>query len=212
LASDIPSLWSAPGLSTADRKEVIRCLVEKVVVHVKKTSEYVDATIHWQGGFTSQHEIIRPVQLYEQLRDFDQLMERIVALRRRGETSRQIAQTLKREGFHPPQRRGDFHPVLIRKLLSRRGLTNEKTYEDQLAPNEWWLADLAAKLKMRPAHLRTWMARGWLHSRQTPAQNLWIAWADRSEIQRLKKLKAHSFHGCVGYPVELTTPKKKVDS
>ena len=99
LSSDLPALWHAPGTTYQDRKEIVRHLVEKVVVHVKNDSEYVDVTIHWQGGFTSQHEVVRPVQSYEQLRDFDKLMDRIAALRHEGHTAAQIADCLNREGF-----------------------------------------------------------------------------------------------------------------
>ncbi|HMB06795.1 MAG TPA: recombinase family protein, partial [Isosphaeraceae bacterium] len=70
LSADIPALWHDPGTTPQDRKEIVRHLVEKVVVHVKKDSEYVDVEIHWHGGFTSVHEVVRPVQHDEQLRDF----------------------------------------------------------------------------------------------------------------------------------------------
>ena len=59
LASDIPALWNAPATTHADRKEMIRCLVDRVVVQVRCDSEFVDTTIHWKGGYTSQHEFAR---------------------------------------------------------------------------------------------------------------------------------------------------------
>ena len=37
----IPALWQAEGTTDADRKEVLRCLVEKVVVGVRQRSEQV---------------------------------------------------------------------------------------------------------------------------------------------------------------------------
>jgi hypothetical protein len=80
LSSDLPALWHDPDTTHRDRKEIIRHLVEKVVVHGQSDSEYVDVTIHWHGGFLSQHEVLRPVRSYEQLRDFDQLMDRITTL------------------------------------------------------------------------------------------------------------------------------------
>jgi hypothetical protein len=40
----------------------------------------VGVTIHWQGGFTSRHEVVRPVRSDEQLRDLDKLMGRVTAL------------------------------------------------------------------------------------------------------------------------------------
>ena len=87
LASDIPALWNAPGTTNADRKQMIRCLVERVVVHVRCDSEFVDVTIHWAGGYESQHEIVRPVATYAQLRGFEQLMDRVVELREAGHTA-----------------------------------------------------------------------------------------------------------------------------
>ena len=130
LSSDLPALWHAPGTTHRDRKEIVRHLVEKVVVHVEHDSEYVGITIHWQGGFTSQHEVVRPVRSYEQLRDFDKLMDRIATLRHEGHTTAQIADALNREGFSPPKRRGGFFPDLVRQLLVRRGLAKEKTHTD----------------------------------------------------------------------------------
>ena len=57
--------------------------------------------------------------------------------------------------------------------------------------------------------LADWARRGWLHSRQTPAQRLRILWADKPEVKRLRKLAALSHRGVVEYPPELTTPKER---
>jgi DNA invertase Pin-like site-specific DNA recombinase len=209
LSSDLPALWHAPGTTQQDRKEIVRHLVEKVLVHVKNDSEYVDVTIHWQGGFISQHEIVRPVRSYEQLRDFDKLMDRIVTLRQVGHTAARIADCLNREGFSPPKRCGEFFPELVRQLLSRRGLANETTYTDQLGPHEWWLPKLAEQIAVSSGKLADWARRGWLRSRKTPAQRLWILWADKQELNRLRELARLSHRGVVEYPPKLTTPKDR---
>jgi hypothetical protein len=209
LSSDLPTLWHAEGTTDQDRKEIIRHLVEKVVVHVKNDSEYVDVAIHWQGGFASRHEVVRPVRSYEQLRDFDKLMDRIAALRGEGHTSAQIADCLNREGFSPPKRCGAFFPELVRQLLKRRGLANEKTYTDQLGPNEWWLPKLAEEIPVSAGKLADWARRGWVHSRKTPAQRLWVLWADKQELKRLRKLATSSHRGIVEYPADLTTPRER---
>lgn len=96
LSKDIPALWNADATSNADRKEIVRCLVEHVSVTVRCDSEYVDVTIHWVGDYESQHEITRPVATYAQLRDFEQLMSRIEALRELGHAAAAIAEQLKR--------------------------------------------------------------------------------------------------------------------
>jgi hypothetical protein len=209
LSSDLPALWHAPKTTPQDRKEIIRHLVEKVVVHVSNESEYVAVTINWHGGFTSQHEVVRPVRTYEQLRDLDKLMDRVVALRHEGRTAAEIAVYLNQEGFVPPKRCGEFYPELVHELLVRRGLSNEKKYAGQLGPHEWWLPKLAEAIPVSVGKLADWARRGWLHSRRTPAQHLWILWADAQEVKRLGKLAALSHRGVVEYPAKLTTPKNR---
>ena len=40
-------------------------------------SEQVEATIHWRGGSTSHHTIVRPVRSYEQMHDFDRIVDHL---------------------------------------------------------------------------------------------------------------------------------------
>lgn len=210
LTSDIPALWKAPGTTNADRKQMIRCLVERVVVQVQCDSEFVGVTIHWAGGYESQHEIIRPVATYAQLRDFEQLMNRVVELREAGHTAPDIAANLNAEGFYPPKRRGEFTTPVVHQLLKRRGLIgNERSHDELLGQHEWWLTDLARELKMSHLKLRDWSVRGWVHCRKTPVQGYRILWADRDEVRRLRTLLGQSQRGVNAYSSELTKPKKR---
>ncbi|MHB8954093.1 MAG: hypothetical protein ACYC4U_14085 [Pirellulaceae bacterium] len=65
----------------------MRHLIDQIIVAVQGESERVDVTIHWAGGFESQHEQIRPVAKYDQLADYDRLVKRILELRTKGHTS-----------------------------------------------------------------------------------------------------------------------------
>jgi hypothetical protein len=213
LASDIPALWHAPTTTNASRKEMIRCLVDRVVVQVRCDSEFVDATIHWAGGYESQHEIVRPVATYAQLRDFESLMNRVVELREAGRTASEVAEALNAEGFYPPKRRGAFTKTVVYQLLERRGLMgDERSHNEFLRRHEWWLTDLARELKMSHLKLRDWARRGWVHSRRTPIQSRWILWADKDEVMRLGKLLADSRRGVNAYSNKLKKPKKRLIS
>jgi DNA invertase Pin-like site-specific DNA recombinase len=212
LAEDLPGLWHATTTTAADRKEMIRCLVERVVVQVRKDSEHVPVTIHWQGGFRSEHHVVRPVRRYTQLEGLEQLLDRIAQWRREGHSAAAIAAKLNEAGYRTPKRRREFTGEMVRQLLSRRGLANEKRLVDQLGPGEWWLSELAEELGLSTLKLRDWVVQGWLHGRQTPAQGLWIVWADRDELKRLRKLKARSKRGAKYYPAALTTPKQRTKS
>ena len=84
LSQDLPALWQSPETTPADRQRIVRLLVDKVVVAVRGQSEWVDVTIHWAGGSSSRHELVRPVQRYQQMADYAKLMGRIDELARRG--------------------------------------------------------------------------------------------------------------------------------
>lgn len=202
LSSDLPTLWNAPGTTAADRQTIVRHLVDRVVVDVQGESERVDVAIHWNGGFVSQHEVIRPVASYEQLSVYKELMVRVEELRRSDQTSVQIAEQLNSEGFHSPRGKM-FNAKTIRRLLSRRGLLKNS------APPQWRPSDLAKKLDMPIGTLLSWLRRGWLHGKQLEgAHGRWILWADNDEFSRLNQLRKHRQRTPgLPSPAELTTPK-----
>jgi DNA invertase Pin-like site-specific DNA recombinase len=208
LAQDLPALWNAEQTTNADRKEIIRCLVDRVVVRVSEISERVDVTIHWHEGFTSQHELIRPVCSYRGMATADQLRRRVTELRQEGRTASQIAAILNQGGFSPPRRCNPFSKEQVWQLLARLGLTN-KLDVVELGHHEWRLSALAKSLEIPILRLRNWARKGWVHGRQTPTQGLWIVWADPDELRRLRGLAARSKWGVQSHPVELTTPKKR---
>ena len=86
---------------------------------------------------------------------------------------------------------------------------DERSHNELLARDEWWLTDLARELNMSHLKLRDWAGRGWVHSRRTPVQGRWILWADKDEVSRLRKLLAESRRGVNTYSSQLKTPKKR---
>jgi hypothetical protein len=119
LADDIPMLWNSPQTSAADRKEIVRLLVERVVVHVRADSERTDVDMVWRGGMTTSHAIVRPVSRYECMSGYRKLLERIGQLREDGLTIAQIATQLNKEGYRTPRSRKGYTSTSVRKLLSR---------------------------------------------------------------------------------------------
>jgi hypothetical protein len=204
LSADLPTLWNETGTTAADRQEIIRHVVDRVVVDVQGESERVDVAIHWSGGFVSQHELIRPVWSYQQLSRYKELMTRVEELRTDGHTSGQIADLLNNEGFHPPSGK-EFDALTIRRLLSRNSTSHD---HGRIEPPQWRLRDLAEKLDMPSNTLRSWLQRGWLQGRQMEgARGRWLIWADDDELNRLNQLRQHRLES-PGRSVstELTTP------
>jgi hypothetical protein len=181
------------------------------VVHIEQNSEHTEATLHWAGGYESRHKFLRPVRTYEQLHEGDLLMKRLVELREAGKTAAQTADILNAEGFYRLNTHNNFNKDVVRDLLLKLGLRGEQGDDSLLRPGEWWVHDLAAEIGMAWQTLREWATKGWVRGRQTKIEKLWIIWADQDEVKRIRKLRAAQSRGTLGYPSELTTPKRRLD-
>ena len=84
LAQDLPALWGASTTTAADRQQIIRFLIDRIVVDVDSKRDCMQVTLTCMGGHISTREIVRPVLSYEQTADFGQLMDRIRELREAG--------------------------------------------------------------------------------------------------------------------------------
>jgi hypothetical protein len=192
-------------------------LLEEVRVTIEGESERVDVELRWAGGFVSRHALRRPVQTYEQLSNYDDLMARIKSRLAEGKTLAAIAAELNAEGFQPPKRSPKFSAGILTRFLRERGirigrLPKSVTEKNLLERNEWWLADLAAKLSMPIATLHRWQRVGWVTSRKIAAAgNRWAIFADAEELARLRSLRESPRGWPNPYPPELTTPKPKPD-
>ncbi|HEY5646415.1 MAG TPA: zinc ribbon domain-containing protein, partial [Pseudomonadales bacterium] len=213
LSRDIPTLWRSSRTTVGDRQAIVRLLVERITVGAPQDSNHADVTIHWAGGFASQHRMRRPVARYEQLDDYAQLSQRVLELHDQQRTAPQIAEQLNREGFRPPKRRDTYNGGMVGTLIRRmRPVTPSLRPAAALNADEWYLNDLADHLSMRPHTLYRWMCRGWVHARKHPANGRWVLWADPDELDRLRRLKTapRTWHNQL-QAAHLTQPKARPD-
>lgn len=212
LSQDLPALWQADSTTPQDRQTVARLLLEQVAVNVEGNTDRLEVELRWAGGFLSRHTLTRPVQTYEQLSNYADLVQRVAALRVAGWTLSQIAAALNAEGFHPPKRSSRFTKGIISRFLRERQArtgTRVRTEPDgqQLRPHEWWLADLASELSMPLATLHRWRRVGWVNARKVAeARGRWALYADAAELNRLRRLRDAPRGSSQPYPNELITP------
>jgi DNA invertase Pin-like site-specific DNA recombinase len=196
-AADIEALWHAPTTGPKDRKEIVRALVQDVVLDVQGESERVHITIAWAGGHTTEDDIVRPVARFEQLSYYPQLVERITALRGEGLSASKIAERLNAEGWRPPKRTDHFTTGSIQTLLRR--LRPRPSAEPAReggptgpGPDQWWLADLALHLGMPETTLYTWIHRGWVDAHRQ--QGRLVLHADTEKLAELQERRSRP-HG-----------------
>ena len=154
LSRYLPELWHVLPPTAANRQRVIWLLIKEVVITVRGESERLDVTIHWAGGISSTHELVRPVQHYQQMSNYRRLLDRIDELRKAEQTLIEVAKQLNREGFHLLKRLAMFTKEILDGLLAKHGSTSPYwrivAAPGVLGEHEWLLPDLAQKLKMPP--------------------------------------------------------------
>jgi DNA invertase Pin-like site-specific DNA recombinase len=209
LSRSVATLWNAPATSALDRKQIVRCVVDRVIVVTDKSTELNEVTIVWHGGLTTRHQVARPVGKYEQLKDLRRLTERISQLHGEGLHHRQIAERLNEEGFVPPRRRGAFTGAGIGDLVRDLGLVGELFRDDLVGKDEWWIPDLARKLGVSPHKIHYWVKQRWVHSRRTPSGKHLVVWADKDEIRRLRQLAKRINSWIAARHPDLIIPKNR---
>lgn len=135
LAADIPGIWHAPSTTDADRKQLIRHLIEQVHVTVVGTTEQVEVEIVWAGGHRTHTRTVRPVACLTQLSYYPQLAARARELVETGHTTRQIAERLNAEGFRPPKRSAAFTPNAVNDLLRALGIQRTRARARRARPD-----------------------------------------------------------------------------
>jgi hypothetical protein len=211
LAADIPSLWNAVDTPAADRKEIVRALVERVTVTVSGNTEHVMLRMQWIGGTSTEHGLRRTISSYQRLRDFPRMQRLVEAAVAAGQTSERIAECLNRESFRPVSNRDDrFTPSRARELVYRLGLSPRCRPAQPLGPDEWWVRDLGDKLGVSYHRFKDWVKKGYVHFRKVARRGNLVVWADAEERERLGRLRDYPRPGRSNrYPDELIRPKDR---
>jgi len=194
LAADLPGVWHAPTTTQANRKELLRILVEDITATVAGNSELVDVTITWAGGHQTSGQAVRPVARLDQLSYYPALLARVTELAAAGRSNQQIADVLNTEGFRPPKRTSRFSGGQVRTLITQRGIRSQRKGRPavltSLPPGQWSVPGLAAGLGMPTATIYNWIYRGWITAQHVPGSRNWIITADNEQMRQLRERKA----------------------
>jgi DNA invertase Pin-like site-specific DNA recombinase len=190
LAADIPALWAAATTTAADRQELIRQVVDRVVVAAAGKSEQVQVTIRWIGGGETAGTVVRPIRHASDLSTYAAICEQVRTGTHERLPAATIAERLNAAGYRPA-RGAAFGVQTVRDLRHRLQLTGTRPRarsRAELGPDEWWCAELGQALGLPKGTLQHWIRRGWVQARQEPVGlRRWIVWADSAERARLRQ-------------------------
>ena len=120
LARNLPALWQASRTSVAEKRQIVRRLLQRVVVWAPASTQEVKVQLHWAYGTVTEHRVTRPVRAWKHVIGATDLWQRVQEWQAAGWTSQCIAEELNREGHRTP-RGQPFTAESVRKLIERGG-------------------------------------------------------------------------------------------
>ena len=152
---DLPRLWDEGHLAQAQKKALLRSLIDKVVIR-RLAPDSVEARIVWRGGDTTTAAIPVTVNALARLSSSQEMEETILSLARQGKTDEEIAEQLTRQGHRSPK-----GPIVLTSTvriirLRHRILIKRSQSHPRCIPGHLTVPQLAERLQV---------SRHWIYDR-----------------------------------------------
>jgi predicted DNA-binding transcriptional regulator AlpA len=189
LGQSLPNLWQGPTLRRAQKKALLRCLIDKVVAY-RKSRECVAVRIVWRGGAVSEIDVPITVGSVRDFSNFEQIEQQILELVEQGKSDKEIADLLTEQGFRSPLR-ATMLPSTVRSIrLQHRRIHRYRGPRPRSVSGRLTLPQVAQLLGVTPHWLYNLIRRGVVEIKRDTETNLYL-FPDRPEtLEQLRCLKA----------------------
>ncbi len=155
VGGQIPEWWRADRFSREQKKALLRCLIDKVILH-RTAPDRVHCRVVWKGGETTEAELPVTVGAWSLLSGSREMEQLILKLARQGKTDKDIAVVLTERGCHSPR-----HMTVLRSTVQivrlRHGLMRNRS---QSHPRQ-----IPGYLTVPQLTTRSTLERSWIYDR-----------------------------------------------
>jgi DNA invertase Pin-like site-specific DNA recombinase len=199
LARDLPAVWRSPVTSRADRKAMMRLVIEDIsLTPMEVPRRATRIKVAWQSGVVSEIEVPRPDRR-DVLRTPRTAVERMRALAEDGRHDEEIAEVLNAEGMRTGRgRRWNTWAVRWTRKRERIGRVAPDRPRRELLPDRYpdgrySVAGAAKRFGVRLDMVRAWIKRGLVKGERNDFhEHRQVWWLDIAEdtAARLERLAA----------------------
>jgi hypothetical protein len=188
-ARGIPELWQQGLLSQQHKKALLRCLIDKVVIH-RSAPDPVHTRIVWRGGDTTSFDVPVAVAAVARLSCAQEMEPIAVELFRQGQSDEEIAAELTRRGYRSP-RELTVIPSTVRTIRLKYGLRRPRPgSRPRRIPGKLTVPQLVKVLDVPLHWVYQRIERGDIQVPLDPERKLYLFPHTPEAIAQLKKLKA----------------------
>ena len=121
LAGHLPRIWADEATTDAQRKALLRCLVDKVVLD-RGVRDIALIRIVWRGGAVTEREVKMRVNSVANLTRGGEMRDRVLDLARAGVPDDEIAAVLTGEGHRSPNCAEKVLPITVQRIRLGAGI------------------------------------------------------------------------------------------
>lgn len=151
----LPELWNAGLLHTAQKKSLLRSLIDKVVMH-RLAPDQIQLRVVWRGGATTEATVTVSVGSFSSLSGAKEMEEVIERMAREGQSDHAIADLLTSQGHRSPMADTVLTSTVRNVRISKGILLKQSQSHPRHVPGFLTIPQLAKKLGI---------ARSWIHDR-----------------------------------------------
>jgi len=188
LGQSLPTLWHQETLSRAQRKALLRGLIDKVVLD-RRVPDTITTRIVWRGGAVSELEVPCSVGRLADVSDFAQLEAQILRLEAQGKSDEDIAQSLTRKGFRSSHH-AELLPSTVRLIRLQHGrLHRYWGPRPRRVSGSLTVSQIATAVGVKPHWLYHLISRGRIGVQRDEATGLYL-FPDRPEtLEGVRQLR-----------------------
>jgi DNA invertase Pin-like site-specific DNA recombinase len=170
----LPRVWAQGHLAPAQKKALLRCLIDTVVIH-RPHRDTVHTRIVWKGGEVTTLDLPIPVGAWHELRNHAELERHIITLHHQGLTDDEIAERLTTEGYRSPMDTTQLLPSTVRGIrLKQKLLITRSQSHPRRIPGFLTVPQLATLLDVSPYWLYDRIAKGAIQIAKDAATGLYL--------------------------------------
>lgn len=192
IGQNLPELWTQDRLSQQQKKSLLRCLIEKVVIR-RVERDTIDIRVVWKGGEVTAVEIPVPVGSLAELSRGKQMETEILRLSVEGRSDDEIATQLTREGYRSPLRPTVLPSTVKTIRLRHRILVKRSQSHPRHVHGHLTVSQLAKALGISPHWVYDRIHNGTIQVTKDKETRLYLFPDQAKTLDRFRKLIAGKF-------------------
>jgi len=188
IGKELPHIWNTPLISTSRKKALLRCLIDKVIIH-RSYRDLLQSCIVWKGGATTTFDIPIPVGTFAELSCAEEMEKLILEMALKGVSDKDIAEQLSEKGFRSPMKSYLLSTTVQNIRLKHRLLRNSSQSHPKRIPGFLTVSQIAERLDVSRHWIYDRINKGCIQIVKDLNSDSYLFPDDPSTIELFKKLR-----------------------